>query len=75
MNKQLRRTIIVTIVETWTLIWANQDGQTDEARVDDILTTRVLLNSSIWRGTTIAQTVSVSSSHVIASLPEFTTGD
>jgi hypothetical protein len=75
MAKQVQRTIIVTIVETWLLIWNDQDAQTDEARVDDILTAHRPMNSCRQRQTTIAQTVSVSSSHVIASLPAFTTGD
>jgi hypothetical protein len=69
MAKQLQRTIIVTIVDTWTLTWADQEEQSEDGQPHAILADSA--PSSIGgRTVSIAQVITVSSSHVAMILPE-----
>jgi hypothetical protein len=62
MAKQVRRIIIVTIIETWTLIW------------NDPIEPGAGLPAHTHHGgqTTVAQIVTVSSSRATVALPEST---
>jgi hypothetical protein len=64
MAKHLQRTIIVTVLETWTLVWTHQDGQTSSNGV----AFSVPHHSAGQRPTPIVQTVTVSSSTVTIHL-------
>jgi hypothetical protein len=73
MGKWLQRTIIITIVETWTLTWAAQDGRVDDARgtqngIESVQDTRT-------RHADMTQTVIVSSSSITTVLPTSTAND
>jgi hypothetical protein len=75
MAKRLQRTIIVTIVETWTLIWADPDGETESVLVDEMLHDCTLLHSCRRSSTSEANTTIVSSSRITTVLPEPTSSN
>jgi hypothetical protein len=65
MARQLQRTIIITICETWTLVWAEREGESG----DEALASGSPPSSTRIRQVEIARTLRVSSSSVTRPLP------
>lgn len=69
MTRGLQRTIIITIRETWTLVWAEAEGQTGDAPQVESLASGPQPPSTDARYLEIAQTLRITSSSVIRPLP------
>ncbi|MCX6046282.1 MAG: hypothetical protein NT075_14315 [Chloroflexi bacterium] len=50
MSKMIRRTIIVTIIETWTIVWP------DERRYDEASKGEIMTSTRISRKTSVVET-------------------
>jgi hypothetical protein len=70
MAKQLQRTIIVTIIETWTLTWAEPGERTKGMRMDEVSADFTPLHPYYWSPSRAVETVIVSSSRSTTVLPE-----